>query len=50
METEGAAHRYALREQVRIRNLIDLIPKGDASLLDGWHERRAPVRPHGGSL
>ena len=34
METEAAAHRYASREQERIRNLIDLIPKGDASLLD----------------
>jgi len=44
METEGAGHRYATREQERIRNLIDLIPKGDASLLDaGTRDGRLAV-------
>jgi hypothetical protein len=34
MVTDFATHRNALRERERIRNLIDLIPKGGASVLD----------------
>ena len=34
MAADFATHRNAFREHERTRNLIDLVPKGDASVLD----------------